>query len=74
VNGPQVVLSIDGVISPIPEGGEKYEEFEENPMIGYRGASRYIRDIDIFRLASRVNRALAVNRRGVPTPIGTLSC
>ena len=30
--------------------------------------------IDIFRLASRVNRALAVNRRGVPTPIGTLSC
>ncbi len=31
-------------------GGEKYEEFEENPMIGYRGASRYIRDIDVFRL------------------------
>ena len=31
-------------------GGEKYEQFEENPMIGYRGASRYIRDIDIFRL------------------------
>ncbi|HJX61708.1 MAG TPA: phosphoenolpyruvate synthase, partial [Dehalococcoidia bacterium] len=31
-------------------GGEKYEEPEENPMIGYRGASRYIRDIDVFRL------------------------
>jgi len=31
-------------------GGEKYEQFEENPMIGYRGASRYIRDIDVFRL------------------------
>jgi len=31
-------------------GGDKYEQFEENPMIGYRGASRYIRDIDIFRL------------------------
>jgi pyruvate,water dikinase len=31
-------------------GGDKYEEFEENPMIGYRGASRYVRDIDIFRL------------------------
>jgi pyruvate,water dikinase len=31
-------------------GGEKYEQFEENPMIGYRGASRYIRDVDIFRL------------------------
>jgi hypothetical protein len=24
VNGPQAVLSIDGVISPIPAGGEKY--------------------------------------------------
>lgn len=24
VDGPQVVLAIDGVISPIPEGGEKY--------------------------------------------------
>jgi pyruvate,water dikinase len=31
-------------------GGEKYEGFEENPMIGYRGASRYVHDIDIFRL------------------------
>jgi pyruvate,water dikinase len=31
-------------------GGDKYEGSEENPMIGYRGASRYIRDIDIFRL------------------------
>ncbi|HLB29268.1 MAG TPA: phosphoenolpyruvate synthase, partial [Dehalococcoidia bacterium] len=32
------------------KGGERYEEHEENPMIGYRGASRYIRDIDVFRL------------------------
>jgi pyruvate,water dikinase len=31
-------------------GGEKYEQSEENPMIGYRGASRYIRDIEVFRL------------------------
>jgi pyruvate,water dikinase len=31
-------------------GGENYEGFEENPMIGYRGASRYVRDIDVFRL------------------------
>jgi pyruvate,water dikinase len=31
-------------------GGEKYEDPEENPMIGYRGASRYIRDIEVFRL------------------------
>jgi pyruvate,water dikinase len=32
------------------KGGEKYEMPEENPMIGYRGASRYIRDIEVFRL------------------------
>jgi pyruvate,water dikinase len=31
-------------------GGAKYEANEENPMIGYRGASRYIREPDIFRL------------------------
>ncbi len=32
------------------KGGEKYEEAEENPMLGYRGASRYITDIDTFKL------------------------
>ena len=32
------------------KGGEKYEEVEDNPMLGYRGASRYITDIDTFKL------------------------
>jgi pyruvate,water dikinase len=32
------------------KGGEKYEEIEENPMLGYRGASRYITDIETFKL------------------------
>lgn len=32
------------------KGGDKYEPFEENPMIGFRGAARYIRDPDVFRL------------------------
>jgi pyruvate,water dikinase len=31
-------------------GGAKFEANEENPMIGYRGASRYIREPDIFQL------------------------
>lgn len=31
-------------------GGAQYESSEENPMIGYRGASRYIREPDIFQL------------------------
>jgi len=32
------------------KGGEKYESVEENPMLGYRGASRYITDIDVFKM------------------------
>ena len=32
------------------KGGEKYEEEEENPMLGYRGASRYITDVETFKL------------------------
>ena len=32
------------------KGGEKYEEPEENPMLGYRGASRYITDVETFKL------------------------
>jgi pyruvate,water dikinase len=32
------------------KGGAKYEQPEENPMIGYRGASRYITDIQTFEL------------------------
>ncbi|MFC1892552.1 phosphoenolpyruvate synthase [Chloroflexota bacterium] len=31
-------------------GGQEYEDAEENPMIGYRGASRYITDLDVFKL------------------------
>ena len=32
------------------KGGQEYEEVEENPMLGYRGASRYVREPDIFDL------------------------
>ena len=31
-------------------GGERFEPSEDNPMIGYRGALRYTREPDIFRL------------------------
>jgi len=31
-------------------GGQEYEGEEENPMLGYRGASRYVTDIDVFKL------------------------
>jgi pyruvate,water dikinase len=32
------------------KGGEHYEGIEENPMLGHRGASRYIADIETFKL------------------------
>lgn len=32
------------------EGGDKYEPHEENPMIGYRGAARYIKEPQLFAL------------------------
>ncbi|NYZ76709.1 phosphoenolpyruvate synthase [Candidatus Micrarchaeota archaeon] len=32
------------------DGGEKYEPHEENPMMGYRGAARYIREPDLFKM------------------------
>lgn len=34
-------------------GGDMYEPDEENPMIGYRGAARYIREPDLFELELR---------------------
>ena len=35
------------------EGGEKYEPIESNPMIGYRGCIRYLKEPDVFRLELR---------------------
>jgi pyruvate,water dikinase len=32
------------------KGGEKFEQVEDNPMIGYRGAGRYIAEPDMFAL------------------------
>jgi pyruvate,water dikinase len=32
------------------EGGEQFEPPEENPMIGYRGCYRYVREPDLFAL------------------------
>lgn len=43
------------------KGGEAYEAVEENPMIGYRGASRYVREPDIFHLEAQA--LLSVRRR-----------
>jgi pyruvate, water dikinase len=36
------------------EGGEAYEPVEENPMIGYRGCYRYVREPELFGLELEV--------------------
>lgn len=35
-------------------GGDKYEPIEDNPMIGFRGCFRYVRDPELFRLELEV--------------------
>jgi pyruvate,water dikinase len=35
------------------EGGKQYESREENPMLGFRGCSRYLEDEESFRLELR---------------------
>jgi pyruvate,water dikinase len=45
------------------EGGDAFEPVEENPMIGYRGCYRYIKEPELFGLELR---ALAEVRRDFP--------
>ncbi|MDP6647225.1 MAG: phosphoenolpyruvate synthase [Dehalococcoidales bacterium] len=46
-------------------GGEKYERDEENPMLGYRGASRYIADLDIFKLELEMIKKVRQNYKNL---------
>ncbi|TRZ52133.1 MAG: phosphoenolpyruvate synthase [Dehalococcoidia bacterium] len=46
-------------------GGQEYEEVEENPMLGYRGASRYIIDIDVFKLEIEAIKKVRQNYRNL---------
>ena len=46
------------------EGGEEFEPVEDNPMIGYRGCYRYVREPDLFRArAARSSPGSATRRR-----------
>ena len=51
-NRPVVYRSIDFRTNEFSnlEGGARFEPAEENPMIGYRGCYRYVRDPEVFRL------------------------
>lgn len=40
------------------KGGDKFEPAEPNPMLGFRGASRYIADSEVFELELKAIRAV----------------
>ncbi|MEK7548678.1 MAG: phosphoenolpyruvate synthase [Patescibacteria group bacterium] len=40
------------------KGGEKYEPKESNPMIGYRGAARYLKEPELFALEMEALKAV----------------
>jgi pyruvate, water dikinase len=42
-------------------GGERFEPHEENPMIGYRGVTRYVREPDLFKLELELIQRLRKN-------------
>lgn len=44
------------------QGGKLYEPIEENPMLGYRGASRYITDRAVFKM--ELEAILKVRNKG----------
>lgn len=43
------------------KGGDKFEPAEPNPMLGFRGASRYIADPEVFELELKAIRAVREN-------------
>jgi pyruvate,water dikinase len=55
-NRPVVYRSIDFRSNEFSnlEGGSRFEPVEDNPMIGYRGCFRYVRDPEVFRLELEV--------------------
>jgi pyruvate,water dikinase len=46
-------------------GGDKYEGQEENPMLGYRGAARYIKDVEVFKLELAAIKKVRENYPGL---------
>lgn len=54
------------------KGGDKYEPDEPNPLIGFRGAYRYIHDVDVFdlelRAISKVRNQLGLKNLNLMIP------
>ena len=46
-------------------GGEKYEAIEENPMLGYRGCSRYVKEADLFNMEIEMIKRVRENYKNL---------
>ncbi len=46
-------------------GGEKYEAIEENPMLGYRGCSRYVKEADLFKMEIEMIKRVRENYKNL---------
>jgi pyruvate,water dikinase len=46
------------------KGGKEFETDEPNPMLGYRGVSRYIKDIDVFEMELEAIKTVR-NKKGL---------
>lgn len=47
------------------KGGDRFEPVEENPMIGYRGAARYIKEPDLFALEIEAVKRVRVDHKNL---------
>lgn len=47
------------------KGGEDYEDVEENPMLGYRGCSRYVHELDVFKLEIEMIKGVRQNYKNL---------
>jgi pyruvate,water dikinase len=53
------------------QGGEAYEPVEHNPMIGYRGCYRYVKEQDLFGLELQALARVREQDPVRPDPVGT---
>lgn len=47
------------------KGGDQFEPIEPNPMLGYRGAFRYLKDPDVFKLELAAIRTVRENYKNL---------
>ena len=47
------------------KGGEEYEDIEENPMLGYRGCSRYVQEADVFKMEIEMVKRVRENYKNL---------